>query len=89
MRSSEPREGNSTKSSVGQSLLLEFGWVDNSLLEGSPQCSAENLASGLGEDIAAAERERCNSLLGLNEEYFQPRADHAVPSNWLRKVRLA
>jgi len=38
-------------------------------LEGSPQCSAEKLGSEPSENIAAAERERCNSLLRLNEEY--------------------
>jgi len=68
MRSLEPRAGRPTKSSVGQSPLPEFGWVDNSLMEGSPQCTAEDLAGCRNENIAAAEREGCNSLLRLNEE---------------------
>ena len=67
MRSSEPREGNSTKLSVDQSPLPGFGWVDNSLLEGSPQCSAEKLVSSSSGGIAVAEKERCNSLLRSNE----------------------
>jgi len=68
MRSSEPREGNSTKSSVGQSQLPEFSWVDNSLLEGSAQSMAECVGNGSSGDIAAAEREGCGSLLRFNEE---------------------
>jgi len=68
MRSSEPRGGNSTKSSVGQLPLLEFSWVDDSLFEGSAhRPRGEDITSRQSGKIAVAEREGCNSLLGLNE----------------------
>jgi len=71
-------EGNSTESSVGQSPLPEFGWVNDSLSEGFPQSVAGYSSACLSRDIAAAERERCNSLLRLK-----------LPASWGLRRSLA
>ena len=67
--------GNLTKSFVSQLPSLEFGWIEDSLLEGSAQC----MTAG---KIAAAERELVVEV--KRGVYSQPRRNHAVSSFWSR-----
>jgi len=93
MRSSAPRGGNSTQSSVSQVPRLGFSWVDGSLLEGSAHFSLpSDITARPSGKLVAAEREGCNSLLVSNGSVLPASwgpflvLATVLDLNWLRKV---